>query len=768
MEYVFDSTIDTFSIISDDIVLKENLVVDNVLNLKLQSNATLSKMVLNTVLVDGVIIEEPLYVCLDKANVFISDLSEDDAWYQATKYGAEELKIYDEEDITRNYDLFSQRSLEQDTSVTYNASTFSTNSNNKSTYVEGRLTWTTKDGTVHPLRNIRVDLYDEDLWVLGEYIQTTYTDDNGYYKFTFSNPDEWYCFENGGYDPFIRFYPDSKTFEIARDWAFNNWIFSFYYFCSETVTNVKTGSTTNISLRVTYSEDNMANRAISIAEAMVEAQDFAHDYAGMPLDRLHLNVLYPWNNTSFSGKLIFDGYCAIQNSKWQDWHTIIHEYGHYIENVMGAYGADIFEIICNNPNHYIDTDHLNDKKDKEYAMELAWSEAWSSAFAMIVYDYLNLSDIEFAKNSIESEIKYFETYSPDPIESGEGQERVLIAYLWDLYDSNNEDGDSVSLGAKNFLNATLQSGMYTLTDFINHFEMNYSSFISGNGQLLENNQISPEIVPFTSVANPNKPLEIKFYPNGSSYNPNNEFVIQFFSNEGRLVGTIPSIDVTVTGNRSIVTYTVRQELWNFIYLTLEPYPYVYVSAIGYHNENPKSGPYRSGLEVLQIKESVDISPEMYDFPEGYCQSEEEKEVTVGDVSFNTKRLRTGFIENEYVNLCPRKEGFGTAYLEFGFDKPICGIDINLSFWSNDERYYVEDNPEASIDYWDDDIDDWVESLDLLEANMPTDRANQKTYSIKFDKPTTKFRVYAHFNKMTGYTDRNKGRISIGDMTVYFD
>lgn len=153
VEYVFDSNIDAFSINSDDIVLIEDSIVENVLNLKLQANATLSKMELNTVLVDGSIVKEPLYVCLDKANIFISDLSEDDAWYQATKYGAEELAIYDEEDITKNYDLFSQRSLEQNTSVTYNTSTFSTNSNNKATYVEGRLTWTTKDGSIHPLKN---------------------------------------------------------------------------------------------------------------------------------------------------------------------------------------------------------------------------------------------------------------------------------------------------------------------------------------------------------------------------------------------------------------------------------------------------------------------------------------------------------------------------------------------------------------------------------------------------------------------------------------
>lgn len=631
VEYVFDSNIDAFSINSDDIVLIEDSIVKNVLNLKLQANATLSKMELNTVLVDGSIVKEPLYVCLDKANIFISDLSEDDAWYQATKYGAEELAIYDEEDITKNYDLFSQRSLEQNTSVTYNASTFSTNSNNKATYVEGRLTWTTKDGSVHPLKNIRVDLYDEDLWILGEYIQTTYTDDNGYYRFTFSNPDEWYCFENGGYDPFIRFYPDSKTFEIARDWLFNNWIFSFYYFCSDTVKNVKTGSTTNISLRVTYSEDNMANRAISIAEAMVEAQDFAHDYVGMPLNKLHLNVLYPWGDTSFSGKLIFEGYCGIQESKWQDWHTIMHEYGHYIENVMGTYGADIFEIICNNPNHYIYKDHLNDKKDKEYAMELAWSEAWSSAFAMITYDCLDLSNIEFAKNSIENEITYFESYIPDQIESGEGQERALIAYLWDLYDSNNEFDDSVSLGAKNFLKATLQNGMYTLTDFINYFEENYSEIISQNGQLLENNQIAPNLLPFYEKVESTRPLTIEFYPNGSSYNPNDEFDLEFLSPNVESLATSYDLNINVTSNKEKVIYTIPYSIWELIYEKINPYPFVYVTLAGYHSKSPKSGPYHSAYETLVVHDYAYITPEMYGFPEGYCSTVETKLVEADGV-----------------------------------------------------------------------------------------------------------------------------------------
>ena len=528
------------------------------------------------------------------------------------------------------------------------------------------------------MKNIRVDLYDEDLWILGEYIQTTYTDDNGYYRFTFSNPDEWYCFENGGYDPFIRFYPDSKTFEIARDWLFNNWIFSFYYFCSDTVKNVKTGSTT-ISLRVTYNEDNMANRAISIAEAMVEAQDFAHDYVGMPLNKLHLNVLYPWGDTSFSGKLIFEGYCGIQGSKWQDWHTIMHEYGHYIENVMGTYGADIFEIICNDPHHYIYKNHLNDKKDKEYAMELAWSEAWSSTFAMITYDCLDLSNIEFAKNSIENEITYFESYIPDKIESGEGQERALIAYLWDLYDSNNESDDSVSLGAKNFLKATLQNDMYTLTDFINYFEENYSEIISQNGQLLENNQIAPNLLPFYEKVESTRPLTIEFYPNGSSYNPNDEFDLEFLSPNGESLATSYDLNVNVTSNKEKVIYTIPYSIWELIYEKINPYPFVYVTLAGYHSKSPKSGPYHSAYKALVVHDYAYITPEMYGFPEGYCSTAETKLVETYGADFYTTRLRTGFIEDEYINLCPRKEGYGTSYLEYGFFEPVSKIDINLSF-----------------------------------------------------------------------------------------
>ena len=497
---------------------------------------------------------------------------------------------------------------------------------------------------------------------------------------------------------------------------------------------------------------------------MAEAQKFAHDFANMPLNELHLNVAFPGTVTSFS----WNGFSAINGNNWNNWETIMHEYGHYVENVMGTYGATLWEIILNNPNHLIGTDHLNDKKDKEYAMELAWSEAWATAFAMIAYDNISyFSNISFA-NGIQYYIDRYNSYQPVIKESGEGQEEALIAYLWDLYDYDEETGDDISLRTTAFFNATLKDGMYTLTDFIRDFEINYSNYLDDNGQLLENSQIAPDLLPFENKVESNMPPTINFYPNGSSYNPNNEFDLQFFSSDGRLLGTFPGISATVNGNKSLATYNFRQESWDLIYSYIKPYPYVYVSLLGYHNKDPKSGPYRSAFEILKVKDVVNISPDIYGFPSNYCISEEEKEVTIGDITFNTKRLRTGYIENEYVNLCPRKKGYGTAYLEFEFDGLVSQIDVDLSFWSDDERYYAADNPEARIEYWDEETNDWAESLDLLTASLPTDRYNQTTYSVEFIKPSTRFRFYTHFNNMTGFTDRNKGRISMGDMKVYIN
>lgn len=161
-----------------------------------------------------------------------------------------------------------------------------------------------------------------------------------------------------------------------------------------------------------------------------------------------------------------------------------------------------------------------------------------------------------------------------------------------------------------------------------------------------------------------------------------------------------------------------------------------------------------------------ISPSDYGYPEQYTPSELNKTVTKGKVSFDTKRLRTGFIENEYVVLSPRKANYGTAYLEYKFENPVYKIEVDLAFWSNDERYEGLNIAEARFEYKNLHGNDWNTKLNLLSSNLPTDRNNPTKYVLEFPAGTREFRFYAHFDYMTSPVDRNKGRICIGNMVIY--
>ena len=62
---------------------------------------------------------------------------------------------------------------------------------------------------------------------------------------------------------------------------------------------------------------------------------------------------------------------------------LIHEYGHFVQYTMGTYGSDLLEMWKNDPSHSVSADHFSEGRDKEYAMELTWSEAWATTFSFI-------------------------------------------------------------------------------------------------------------------------------------------------------------------------------------------------------------------------------------------------------------------------------------------------------------------------------------------------------------------------------------------------
>ena len=173
------------------------------------------------------------------------------------------------------------------------------------------------------------------------------------------------------------------------------------------------------------------------------------------------------------------------------------------------------------------------------------------------------------------------------------------------------------------------------------------------------------------------------------------------------------------------------------------------------------------LEDNYYEESYTIAPSDYGFFSSYTPVELDQNVSLGSLNFSTKRLRCGYIENQYINLSPRKQGFGTAYLDFKFINPIRSLTMNISFWSNKEMYnstacaYIKSKPLTDTGQ-----DAWVEDVDLLhDVVLSKDRNNQTVINLSFPKKTRELRIYAHFNDMPPPTDRNKGRISIGNITI---
>lgn len=162
---------------------------------------------------------------------------------------------------------------------------------------------------------------------------------------------------------------------------------------------------------------------------------------------------------------------------------------------------------------------------------------------------------------------------------------------------------------------------------------------------------------------------------------------------------------------------------------------------------------------------TNISPSDYGFEEQYFFYETTKNVSVGNLTFETKRLRTGYIEEETINLSPRRIGAGLAYLEYNFFASyVRKVIVDLSMWSSTE-YMDSSDSTILLQYLDSNSNNWETYYDLLnDCDLSENRYEQDKYIINFPNGTQKFRFYSTSSTIG---DRNKGRLSIGEMIVEY-
>lgn len=160
-----------------------------------------------------------------------------------------------------------------------------------------------------------------------------------------------------------------------------------------------------------------------------------------------------------------------------------------------------------------------------------------------------------------------------------------------------------------------------------------------------------------------------------------------------------------------------------------------------------------------------ISPQDYGFDDAYYNEKVEKEISLSNTNEKiiTNRYRCGFIQGESINISTKKVSPGYAYLEYTFDKPISKIEVDLSWWSSNEKVnYLNSN--YRIEYLiEDDI--YFTSLDLWSANLSTNRNNPTKIIVSFPSGVKTFRFYGLTNSPVN--DRNKGRLAIFDLVVEY-
>lgn len=161
-------------------------------------------------------------------------------------------------------------------------------------------------------------------------------------------------------------------------------------------------------------------------------------------------------------------------------------------------------------------------------------------------------------------------------------------------------------------------------------------------------------------------------------------------------------------------------------------------------------------------ETIDVDD--YDYEEQYFFNMKSKNIETNEnTTISTRRLRTGFIQNQYIVLSPRRENAGYAFLEFYFSTPILAVDLDICLWSDNELLSGNGCGASVVEK--PDYQTFIYHYNLLtDFGLSTNRNNPNR--IRFDFPEQADGI-AFRAQAPAVGDRNKGRLCIGNMHIIF-
>lgn len=134
------------------------------------------------------------------------------------------------------------------------------------------------------------------------------------------------------------------------------------------------------------------------------------------------------------------------------------------------------------------------------------------------------------------------------------------------------------------------------------------------------------------------------------------------------------------------------------------------------------------------------------------------------INFMTRRLRCSYINQGYFVLSANRDNHDTAYLELEFEEDVRQVGLNLNLWSHKERFSSDTS--LRLEYFDKTENVWKIGREINALLLPLKEEVSKTNLTLLPKDVNKIRIIVENKGIT--TDRNKGRIVIDSIDIYFD
>ncbi len=339
-----------------------------------------------------------------------------------------------------------------------------------------------------PVRGALVIAYNDD-FAGDTRIGETYTNDAGNYFIPFSK-----AFA----DPYVVVETETRPAglgegKVRRAFVVESFSLGINFEVKPSVTTAPTINTPIGTANIVIGSTTNDEKAFWIFDAVTTASRFHATLPGVPVGTYDVKFDIVGNNSYAQNDTI-----NIYDTHWNDWDTIIHEYGHLV-----AYTAGFMEYPwtfqfwnLGNYEHSLGVNMRVEHPGEDFTglRKIAWNEGWANFYSMIAQ-----VSIPPVINTNGGDGLLYNRHDPeDQGNFGEDEELTVMRALWDLYDPVSPGGhDRIEMGVDALFKLLATKNIKTLDQLWDAIKANAggnNKLVIDYGSLFEWNHVSPESV----------------------------------------------------------------------------------------------------------------------------------------------------------------------------------------------------------------------------------------------------------------------------------